>query len=424
MLSFGGVADPLSLQEHALRLLAALASGALLGLERERHKGTGPSRAAAGLRTFALVSLLGGIAGALDSAALIAVGGAFVGGAALASYLRSDRTDPGLTSETALLLAYFLGVCAMRAPGIAIATAITATALLAFRGRLHALARTALSDEEILDALVLAIAAVVILPVLPNRGMGPFDAVNPARVWRLAVLVMAIGFASHVAVRLLGAHVGVPLAGFAGGFLSSTATLGSMSALARGNAQAVPAATAAAVLANVSSLAQVAIVVGVTSPALLLALRWPLLAGAAGATLCGIVFTLRRKEAAAAQAFESKSVDLLSALAFAGGLALVMLAVAALQHFFGRAGFLVGAVAAGAGDVHAASITVADAVARQAVPLGVATWTVLAAISANTLVKAVIAVAGGPAAFAWRVTTGLAALLVPAWAVQLAGHAR
>ncbi|HEY5676211.1 MAG TPA: DUF4010 domain-containing protein, partial [Myxococcales bacterium] len=247
--------SPAALTAHeGVRLLVALGVGLLLGLERERRKGEGPSRGAAGIRTFALTSLLGGTAGVLGEPALLVAGALFVGSAVLVAYARGDRTDPGLTTEMALFLAYVLGACSIRAPSLAAGAGIVATALLAFRTRLHAFARTALSEQEILDGLVLGIAALVILPALPDRPMGPLEAVNPAQVWRLAVLVMAVGLVSRLAVRLLGARAGVPLAGLAGGFVSSTATVGSMAMLARRDPQRAPAAAAGAVLANVSSL--------------------------------------------------------------------------------------------------------------------------------------------------------------------------
>ena len=411
------------LRTEAVRLLAALAVGLLIGLERERRKGEGPARASAGIRTFALASLLGGVAATMESLVLLAVGGAFVATAAIFWWARGDRADPGLTSEVALVLAWMLGALAIRSPGLAVGAAVAATALLAFRAPLHSFARDTLSDAEILDVLLLGVAALVILPVLPDRAMGPLDAVNPAKVWRVAVLVIAVGVASRFAVRLLGARAGVPLAGLASGFVSSTAAVGAMGALATRDPARASSATAGAVLANVASLAQLALVVGVTSPALLDALRWPLLAGAAGATACGVVLLLRTPRSTGGPAPDLKSVDLFSALGFAAAVMVALIGVAFLQRAFGTAGFVVGAIGAGAADVHAAGISVADASSRGAVPVDRAAWALLGAVTANTLVKAAVAFAAGPRAFAWRVAGGLAALLALAWAAQLAWHA-
>lgn len=411
------------MQNEIVRLLVALAIGLVLGLERERNKGEGPSRAAAGIRTFALTSLLGGATGLMESTALIVLGGVFVAVAILVAYARSDRSDPGLTTEVALFLAYVLGVCSMRFPALAAGLGIVAAALLAFRTRLHAFARTGLSEAEILDGLVLGIAALVILPILPDRGIGPFGAVNPVKVWRLAVLVMAVGLASRLAVRLLGARAGIALAGLAGGFVSSTATVGSMALLARRDPRQLESAAAGAVLANVASLVQLALVIGVSSPRLLQAVRWPFLAGGAGGALCGLALFLHARRAAhEAQEGEVElpSVDLLTALGFAAAISAVLIVVAFLQDAFGNAGFFIGAVGSGAADVHAAGISAGDAVSRGAVSVGQGSIAVLGALTANTVVKTILASATGPRSFGWRVSLGLGVLIAAAWVAGLA----
>jgi uncharacterized membrane protein (DUF4010 family) len=419
-MNFGALAA-----HEGVRLLVALGVGLLLGLERERRKGEGPTRGAAGIRTFALTSLLGGAAGVLGDAALLVAGAVFVGAAVLVAYVRGDRTDPGLTTEMALFLAYVLGACSIRAPSLAAGAGIVATALLAFRTRLHTFARTALSEQEILDGLVLGIAALVILPALPDRNMGPLDAVNPAQVWRLAVLVMAVGLASRLAVRLLGARAGVPVAGLAGGFVSSTATVGSMAVLARRDPQRAQSAAAGAVLANVSSLVQLALVVGVSSPRLLVALRWPLLAGGAAGLACALLLVARARGAAGGGEGSKPAlpaVDLFAALGFAAAVTAVLIAVKFLQGSFGSLGFLVGAVGAGAADVHAAAISAADAVSRDAVTVGRGSAAVLGALTANSLVKGILGAAAGPRNFAGSVALGLCSLVAAVWVgVLLAG---
>src|SRR5690242_9831404 len=114
------------------RLGIALAIGLLMGAEREKRKGQGPERGAAGVRTFAVVGLLGGVAAQLGAVA-VAIFGALVGAFALASYVLGDRTDPGLTTEIAIVLDYALGALAHSEPILAFAVAVTATAILAFR---------------------------------------------------------------------------------------------------------------------------------------------------------------------------------------------------------------------------------------------------------------------------------------------------
>ncbi len=78
------------------------------------------------------------------------------------------------------------------------------------------------------DALIFAGATLVVLPLLPNQPMGPYDALNPRSIWIVVILVMAISAAGYILIRLLGARFGLPIAGFASGFISSTATIGAM----------------------------------------------------------------------------------------------------------------------------------------------------------------------------------------------------
>ncbi len=213
-------------------LVVALGIGLLVGIERERGKGRGPGRAAAGLRTFALVALLGAVAELVGTAGLV-VSGAFVALAALAGYRVTRARDPGLTTEVALVLVFLLGVLAMRQAGLAAGLGVAMALLLAAKSRLHRFVRNTLSERELHDALLLCAGAAIVLPVLPDRAIDPWQALNPRQLWRLALIVMALNAAGHVALRALGPRRGLPLAGLAGGFVSSTATIAAMGARAR-----------------------------------------------------------------------------------------------------------------------------------------------------------------------------------------------
>ncbi len=135
------------------RLLVALGAGLVLGLERERARGAERPRRWAGLRTFALTSLLGGVALQTGSAVVVAVAGAAVVLLALLVAWRASEPDPGLTTEVALVLSFVLGVLAQSAPVLAFAAALVGSAILAFRARLHGLARKLFTDRELQNAL-------------------------------------------------------------------------------------------------------------------------------------------------------------------------------------------------------------------------------------------------------------------------------
>lgn len=218
-------------QGSAWSLVAAAGIGLLMGVERERRKVRSAHKGTAGIRTFPLVALLGALGAHLGQPALLAVTGAFVGAAALVGYWRVG--DPGLTTEIALVVAFLLGVLADEDIGLAAAIGVAVTLLLAERTRLHHIARDVLTEDELHDGLLLAACAVIVLPLLPDRGVGPGGALNPVTVWRLAVVVMAIQALGYVALRTLGTRRGLPLAGLIGGFVSSTATISTMGLRAR-----------------------------------------------------------------------------------------------------------------------------------------------------------------------------------------------
>ncbi|HEX8951132.1 MAG TPA: MgtC/SapB family protein, partial [Polyangia bacterium] len=227
------------------QLAIALAVGLVIGAERERRKADTP-RATAGLRTFALVGLLGGVVGLIGGAALLVVVAAVVGGMAIVGYYRGDRADPGLTTEAALVLTYCLGALAIGAPKVALAAGLAAATLLAFRTTLHSAVRSVLSGEELRDALLFGVAAVVVLPLVPNRTIDPLGVINPFTLWRLVVVLMAMSGAGYVAQRAIGPRYGLALAGFGSGFVSSAATIAAMGARARAEPELLRPAVAGA----------------------------------------------------------------------------------------------------------------------------------------------------------------------------------
>ncbi|HEY6869511.1 MAG TPA: DUF4010 domain-containing protein, partial [Novosphingobium sp.] len=273
-------------------LLIALGVGLLVGAERERRKALRPVPASAGLRTFTVAALLG--------AAAMAAGGVPLLGVALlcatlfagAGYLRArDDSDPGITTEFALVLTVLLGGLAGDQPGLAAGAAVVLTAVLAARQPLHRFVGQVLSENEVADLLILAGATLVILPLLPDRTMGPFQAINPHALWLVAILILAINAAGQVAIRWLGAKAGVPLLGLASGFVSSSATIAAMGARVRGAPEMVLAGAAAAVLSTVATFVQLAAVIGATDLATLRAVAAPLGAAVAVALLVGGALT-------------------------------------------------------------------------------------------------------------------------------------
>ena len=405
-----------------LNLVSAVGVGALIGAERERRKGEGPARSPEGIRTFTITSISGAVAFALGGVGLLAVVTGSVAVMVAVSYWRAQDQDPGLTTEIVLVLTALLGGMCMQAPQTAAAIAVAVTVLLYAKAWLHNLVITVISKDELDDALIFAAATLVCLPLVPNRQMGPYLALNPHAIWIVIVLVMAISAAGYVAVRLFGAKFGLPLAGVISGFISSTATIGAMGSRAKKSPDLLAACVAGAVLSTVATVAQMALVVTATSMPTLFSLSGPLLLAGGTALAYGVVFSLLAVRNAGGDAVQTGGVfSLKTALAFGSILAVILVISAGLQERFGSAGVLLAAVVSGLVDTHAAAISVATLVASEKVTPQDAVVPILAALTSNTVSKIVMAATTGGWAFALRVVPGLVAVAVAAWVGTFAG---
>jgi uncharacterized membrane protein (DUF4010 family) len=372
------------------RLGVALAIGLVVGGEREQRKGAGPGRAAAGIRTFALAGLLGGVGGMLGPWPLTA-SALFVGAAALVSYALGDRSDPGLTTEVALVVTFALGALAVPRPAVAFSAGVGAAMVLAARTGMHAFLRETLSERELRDALVLGVSALVVLPLLPNRYLGPLDAVNPQLLWKLAVVLMAVTALGHVAQRALGPALGLAVAGRAGGFASSAATISGMAARAREDASVHAATVAGAVASTVATFVQLAIVVRLASPRLLSRLALPLTAGGALALLYAAAWTWRATRSRATLPSRGRAFSVPSALLFAAFVGVIGVVSALAAARFGPRAVPVAAALAGFADAHASAASAASLQAAGVVSEQVALVSVMAAFSTNALTKGALA---------------------------------
>lgn len=400
----------------ARALAVALGIGLLVGLERERRKGAGRDRGPAGIRTFALASVLGGLSLLLPHPAAFAIAGVFVAAISVVGYLRTRGPDPGITTEIALVVTFLLGALAVEQPVLASGLAAAVTVLLAARDFLHRFVRHVLSENELHDALVFAAAALVVLPLLPNRGLGPWNALNPQLLWRLVVLVMAISGLGYVAVRSLGARFGLPVAGFAGGFVSSTATIGTMGARARNEPALCNAAVAGAVWSTVATVVEMAIVLSALSPDLARGMLLPLaLAGLAALAYGAIAAWRNERPVAKDKAAPGRAFDLKVAVLFALTVSAILVASTALHVRFGGGGLFVASALAGLADAHAAAISAASLVAAGRLAPEQAVLPVLAGLTTNTASKMVVAVSTGGWTFARRTVPGLLLVTLASW---------
>jgi uncharacterized membrane protein (DUF4010 family) len=407
-----------------LKLGAALGIGLLIGAERERRKGTGPSRSPAGIRTFAVTSLAGAVSLMVGGPIMLAITTAGVIALTAIAYWQGHQKDPGLTTEIALTLTVLLGGLSMQQPALAGGLGVTVAIVLAAKSRLHRFVGNILTEDELEDALLFAGATLVILPLIPDRPMGPYAAFNPHAIWIVVILIMAISAAGYVAVRLLGARFGLPVAGLASGFISSTATIAAMGARAAKTKNVLAAAVAGAVLSTVATIIQMTLVLAATSMATLVSLTVPLACAGVVAIVYGTAFTmlaLRQKNEAELQ--KGRAFSLRTAFVFALTLSVILVASAALQDRFGENGIIFAAAMAGFADTHSAAVSVASLVASGKIAASDALLPILAGLTTNTISKIIVAATSGGLSFAARVIPGLLLVTLAAWAGAFYGLA-
>lgn len=311
---------------------------------------------------------------------------------------------------------------------LAAGVGVIIASLLAAREVIRGFSRTVLTAAELRDGLILGVSILVILPVLPNLNFGPGGALNPRDLFIIVVLVMLIGAAGHIATRVVGVHLGLPVSGFLSGFVSSTATIAALGRRAGEKSDDAKSAAAGATLSSVSSLIQIGIILLALSPAMF-AVGLPVLLGAglaAGLHGAAIFFLTQRGEIKPAEiGLTSQVFSVKSAVGFAFIVATVMLISALLNDYFGSAAILVTATLAGLVSTNSATVALASLVAVGQISALEGVLPLAAALSANTLVRIWIALRSSEPSFRRTVSGGLVLQLAVLWvAWRLDGIAR
>lgn len=398
-----------------LPFVYALAIGLLIGAERERSHPDQLSKLA-GTRTFALAALCGAATAFLDPW-LVVAGLPVLGALMVVGYRRRSLTDPGTTTEIALLATYLLGAMTDQHAPLAAALAIIATVLLMAKAPIHAFARDIVSETELEDALKFLVLAFVVLPLLPDSDLGPYGALNPRKIWLIVVALTGISWVGYLAVRTLGPRRGLLLTGLAGGFISASATTATMARRSRLTGT-VATPVAAALLASLATFVQLVGILAVAAPSLV-AYVWPA-AAVGGMMIAGIALLGYRHartgdsgavEATGAGPEETTVADRPFALRPALVLATILTGALLLGRWaaevLGAKGAVLAAGAAGLADAHAGAI--APATLHEAGKLDMATTLIAVglAMAANTVTKLAVALAAGGTRFGFRFAIGL-----------------
>lgn len=391
--------------ESYLGLITALSIGLLIGTVRERLHKPGPMKA--GVRTHGIVALLGAITFVMGPQIFIAT--LVIAGFMIAvGYHQTAQDDPGMTGEFTLVLNIVVSGLAMHDPSLAAAIGVVVAGLLFVKKPLRHFSQEILTEQELKDALMLCAAALVALPLLPTEAIDPWNALKPYLMWKIVVLIMGVGMLGHVAMRASGVNWGLPLAGFFSGFISSTAAVAEFGRKSKLNSELSTIASAAALLASLSSLMLFVLVLVAVAPELTASLAWPL--AAAGLALAMVASYLIHG-ASEGHPFELPSTEgafqISHALLIAAIISAVTLCSAWLRSVFGDSGTLATAVVVGLVEIQAAAVGIAQLSPAHTEPSATVRWGVLGILAASVCSKVLLAYLSGGRAYGTKIATGL-----------------
>jgi len=409
------------------RLGVALAIGFLIGLERGWKSRNEPEgNRSAGLRTLTLGGLLGGIWGAVIVArgneGLIALALAFAvysGAIILFRYREAVIENTlGATTVVAAMLAFALGALAVVGDmAVAGAMGVATAALLAFKEVLHGWVGR-ISWLELRSGLLLAAMTFIMLPLLPDRTVDPWDTINPFEMWLLTVMIAAISFAGYIAIKAVGDHAGIIMTGVAGGLASSTAVTVTLAEMAKEHPEKVAPLTAGALFSSATMAARVLAVVAAVGTNILPAIALPI--GLGGIALLATAFYFLRQDSNGVESGRLKLTDpfeLTTVLKFGLILTAITAATKLLTRFGSGQGVYALAALSGIADVDAMTLSMSRQ-ATDAASITLAANAILIVVAVNTVSKAALGWATGGPEFGKRMMIA-AALAITAGATAL-----
>jgi uncharacterized membrane protein (DUF4010 family) len=387
----------MDLPQPYLGLMAALAAGLLVGMERGYAlREIGKGRRAAGFRTFGLIGLAGGLAAlAPDLVAAVIALGVIV--AVVAGYVMGARED-SLSATTAIagVLTFGIGFAAVRlSPGVALAAAAAAFVILRSRQSMHAMLR-GLNEAELEAVARFVLVALVIMPFLPDMQMGPFNALNPRRIWMVVVFVLGLSFVGYAVARRYGSHRGIVFVALTGALVSSTAVTADYARRLRDETEARGPLTAGIALASIVMFVRVQLLAAVLVPRALPTLALAMAPATIVAAIGALVAWRGSARSSDNQVTLANPLGFTPAFLLAGLVAILSLVANWALDAFGNSGIAIVLGITGMSDVDAAVLTMAGlpAAALDARSAGL----ILAIpILANTAIKAGMATVIG-----WR----------------------
>ncbi|OWV82019.1 hypothetical protein ATY77_01890 [Rhizobium sp. R634] len=397
----------LMMTEAFQRLSLALAIGILVGIERGwRGREAAPGKRVAGIRTYGLSSFLGGFCGFLQPLTGPVLPTAIfvffcITILAFSRMQAAREEDYSATGAIAAITVFALGFGAVVADmATTAASAVAITVLLAAREPLHGFLRK-LTWLELRAALILLTMTVIILPILPNETIDPWQTINPFELWMMTILVGGVSFAGYVMIRLSDARAGLLLTGACGGIVSSTALTLSFARQSTQMPALSPLLSAGAMLAGAVSLSRVLLICGVIAPAVLAELAAALGPATAILAVGGGLAGLSRHSEDGSDFLPRNPLEVMVVFRFALLLGLVTIVTRATLAVFGTQSLIAVAFITGLGDLDAITLSIAK-LSPQSLPADAAALAIAVAAFANLLAKAGLAASTGSIGYAVR----------------------
>ncbi|MEP1214403.1 MAG: MgtC/SapB family protein [Marinobacter sp.] len=388
--------------QTTLNLAIALLLGAIIGLERgwdARRQASGER--IAGIRTFALIGLLGGVAALLAQEVtewafpvllISVVAIALVAFSQRLSHIRNFS----ITGTIGMVLTFCYGAIAVAVdPAIATGAAVITALILDNKKEIHGLVEK-LQEHELDAALKLLVISVVMLPLLPNQDLGPGGVLNPREIWWMVVLIASVSFVGYFAIRLAGTGKGILFTSLFAGLSSSTALTLHYARQSTISPEVSPQFASGILIACGTMFPRILIYCALINPALLPQLVWPVAVMTVLLYLPALIIWMRnrgRLEVSRPELIQNP-LDLKSALVFGVLLVAILLLGEFLQEWLGDLGIFVLAASSGIADVDAITLSLTrmsqDTLAANTAVIGI-----VIAAATNNLVKAGIAGAIG-----------------------------
>lgn len=290
---------------------------------------------------------------------------------------------------------------------LAITIGGTVAVLLHLKPQMHSFA-SRIGDRDFKAVMQFVLISLVILPVLPNQFYGPYQVLNPFKIWLMVVLIVGISLGGYLAYKLLGPRAGTLAAGVLGGLISSTATTASY---AKHRSQS-PGTTALAafviVCASAIVFARVLVLIGATSPTLLTTAIGPMAAMLGTVGVLAVWFWFATRHETSAMLSQENPAELKPAVIFAGLYALVLIATAAARDYLGQSGLYAVAILSGLTDMDAITLSVSQLVSSEKISSDTGWRVILAASMSNMVFKAAMVAVIGERRLALRVAAAFA----------------